>query len=592
MRAKTAKTGFLMATVALGLAFATPARADDLSSVLHDFETGPAAQTASRPGMPAWPDASPAGVARRKAALLSLKERLRTLPVAGLSDQEDLTRTLLTRNIDVALEGIGFDDERIPFTGGEGFYTRPNGAARNVIIHDKAEAERWIARLEALPAYYAQAIANMRRGIATDFMQPKLVTRIAISTARIIADTPAETDPLMIPLQKLPPAIDAGEAQALRGRALDVLRTKVKPAQRELVAFFEKDYLPRARDSIGASGMKGGDAYYAFLVRKFTTTDLTPEQVHQIGLAEVKRIRGEMNAAMAEMGFKGNLQQFLAFLPTQQQYLAKSNEDYMEKAGEILKRIDHELPRWFGKLPRLTYGIQIKAPDQANSSGAYYRGDPQLGIAGTVMTGRNLTGYPLYNLPAWLLHEGVPGHHLQIALGQERTDLPAFRRADSITPFVEGWALYSERLGGEMGIYRNPYERFGRLAFEIWRACRLVIDTGMHAKGWTRDQGVACLKDNTSLSQRSIDNEVDRYIGWPGQALAYKMGELKISEIRRRAEQALGPRFDIRAFHDALIGDGPLPLAVLDERMDKWIAAQKLKPAAAPVTESEGEAQP
>lgn len=570
-----------VAALLLELTMSAAASADDLTAVLHDFDAYTArssarATVAENPSALAWPDSSPAAIAAQRSELMRFAARLKDLRESGLSDEEQITRKLLIRNVSVAIEGIDFDEERIPFTGGEGFYTRPNGLARRTIVHNRAEAEFWIMRLKALPTFYRQAIANMRRGLATHFVQPRLVDEIALSTAKTIADQPPELDPLLFPLRRMPAVISPAEADALRAQALTVLKTEVKPAQAEVVKFFRDEYIPSARVSIGAREMKNGEQYYAFLVRKYTTTDYTPDQVHAIGLAEVKRIRGEMEAAIAELGFKGTLQEFFSFLPTQKQYIAKSNQDYMEKASEILKRIDHELPLWFGKLPRLTYGIQNKAPDQANSSGAYYRGDPEQGIAGTVMTGLDQTGYPLYNLPSWLLHEGVPGHHLQIALGQERTDLPAFRRADSITPFVEGWALYAERLGGEMGIYRNAYERFGRLAFEAWRACRLVIDTGMHYKGWTRDQSIACLKENTSLPLTSIEREVDRYIGWPGQALAYKIGEMKISEIREHAEKELGPHFDIRKFHDALLDDGPLPLSILEDQMTKWIAAQKL----------------
>ncbi|WP_136163483.1 DUF885 domain-containing protein [Sphingomonas flavalba] len=554
----------------------------DMSGVLADFESytnwheaRPDAKALNgQPPLP-WPDVSPDGIKAHREKLQALLDRAKAVPEGGLSKTDAINRQLMIRNLSVALEGLDFDEERIPFIGGEGFYTRPNRVARTLVIHDKAEAEAWIARLEALPAFYAQSIVNMRRGLDSGFIQPRLTTESAIATSKVIAEYPVETDPLMAPFKKLPAIIGEQDQTALRNRAMDVLRTKVKPAQAEVVAFFEKDYLPRARDTIGAREMTNGDRYYAYLVRKFTTTDMTPDQVHEIGLSEVKRIRGEMEAAIKEMGFKDTLTEFLAFLPTQKEWLAQSNQHYMERAGEIMKRIDHELPGWFGTLPRLTYGIKNKTPELANSSGAYYRGDPELGIAGTVMTGMDQTGYPLYNLPAWLLHEGVPGHHLQIALGQERLDLPAFRRADSITAFVEGWALYTERLGEEMGIYRNAYERFGRLSFEVWRACRLVIDTGMHFKGWTRDQAIACLKDNTSLPDRSIAREVDRYIGWPGQAVAYKVGELRISALRARAEEALGPRFDIRKFHDALLLDGPLPLSLLEEKIDGWITEQK-----------------
>jgi len=295
--------------------------------------------------------------------------------------------------------------------------------------------------------------------------------------------------------------------------------------------------------------------------------------VFALGEREVARIRGAMESAMRASNFTGTLPQFIAMLRTEKRFYAPDLQTYVEKASEIGKRIDGLLPIWFGRLPRLTWTIRIKPPELEAASSGYDLGDPGKGAPGTVVVSAHSYQSPLFGLPAWVLHEGVPGHHLQIALAQERTDLPAFRRKDEPTAFVEGWALYAEQLGEEMGVYRDAYERFGRLSFDMWRACRLEMDVGIHWKGWSKEQAESCLRDNTALPETSVVQETQRYIAWPAQALAYKVGELQFLAERQRAEQALGIRFDIRAFHDALLDDGPMPLSILHEQISRWIEA-------------------
>jgi uncharacterized protein (DUF885 family) len=368
------------------------------------------------------------------------------------------------------------------------------------------------------------------------------------------------------------------EREALRARAQRVIADRIVPARRDYLRFIETEYAPRARPREGVGSLKDGQRYYAARVKSFTTTDMTPEQVHQLGQREVERIRAEMDGVMRETNFKGSFSEFLTFLRTDPQFYATSREDLLEKASEIAKRADYQLPKLFGTLPRLPYGV-IPTPREieANTTtGRYYPGSPELGTAGgyLVNTG-NLPARPLYELPALTVHEAVPGHHLQIALAQELTGLPYFRRNAGVTAFTEGWGLYSEHLGTEMGIYRTPYERFGKLSYEMWRACRLVADTGIHALGWTKEQARVCFRDNSALSEGNIEAELNRYIGWPGQALAYKVGELKLKELRARAERELGPRFDVRRFHDAVLLGGALPLSVLETRIDAWIAEQR-----------------
>jgi uncharacterized protein (DUF885 family) len=353
----------------------------------------------------------------------------------------------------------------------------------------------------------------------------------------------------------------------------------VKPAQRDFLTFLEKTYKPKARKTLGIEATPNGKAYYAYTARRHTTTDLTPDQIADIGIKEVARIHGDMDQIIREVGFKGSFKEFQAMLRSDPRFYAKSREELLMHAALISKRIDDELPKWFGLLPRLTYGVRpVPAEiEESYTSGRYWTGSPEQGLAGGYMVNTShLDQRPLYEFPALTLHEAVPGHHLQIALAQENKGIPLFRRNDDLTAFVEGWALYSERLGIEMGIYQTPYEQFGRLSMEMWRACRLVVDTGLHHKGWTRDQAIAYLADNTALAQKNVVVEVDRYIGWPGQALGYKIGELKIRELRKRAEDALGERFDIRQFHDLVLGQGPLPLDLLEKRVDAWIAAKKV----------------
>ena len=309
-----------------------------------------------------------------------------------------------------------------------------------------------------------------------------------------------------------------------------------------------------------------------------TTTSLSPDDIHQIGLSEVARIRKEMDGVIAETGFQGDFKSFQAYLRSDPKFYATSREDLLEKASRIAKRIDNELPVWFATLPRLTYGVRPVPADieDTYTTGRYFGGSPEQGISGGYMVNTSkLDQRPLYELPALTLHEAVPGHHLQIALGQELQGVPNFRRNADVTAFTEGWGLYGEKLGGEMGIYRDAYERFGRLSYEMWRACRLVADTGLHWKGWTLEEARACFTDNTALSPLNIEVELARYVSWPGQALAYKIGEMKIISLREKAKTALGDRFDIRRFHDAVLLAGPLPLSLLEQRIDRWIATEK-----------------
>jgi uncharacterized protein (DUF885 family) len=560
---------FSLFSLLLLVAAAASAQETPLGKIIAE-ESAIERQTDPKDG-PGWPDVSKAAEDRRITALKALQVRLSSLPPSPEGSEDALTRRLLQWRLGMRIEAARFDEGRIAFDNGDGFFNTGNYAAETTVIRTDGDAVAWIARLRALPAYFDQEIDNLSRGIATGFVQPQPTAASVLAILRIAADQPAAASPLLGPLARLPATIPSDRQATLRADGLAAVAQGIKPAQRKLVAFFERDYLPHARPQLGAASLPDGRALYAFEVRRSTTTDMKPDEVFALGEREVARVHEEMDSAMRATHFTGTLPQFIATLRTEKRFYAPDLQTYIEKASEIGKRIDGLLPVWFGRLPRLTWTIRIKPPELEASSSGYDLGDPEKGAPGTVVVGAHSYESPLFGLPAWVLHEGVPGHHLQIALGQERTDLPAFRRKDEPTAFVEGWALYAEQLGEEMGVYRDAYERFGRLSFEMWRACRLEMDVGIHWKGWSKEQAESCLRNNTALPETAVVRETERYIAWPAQALAYKIGELQFLAERRRAERALGARFDIRAFHDAVLDDGPMPMSILHEQVSRWI---------------------
>jgi len=568
----------------LWLVVAAPALADDraVNRVVADYEAYSlrddpfaAGQQGDLSALGRLPDVTPAADRARSVALGLLRSKLAAIPVKGLSDAARLNRDFLTWTLDRRLSSLSFDEARMPFNSDGGFHQTLNYVATTTPVRTTAEARAWISRLRALPRFYEDNMANARRGMASGFTQPESTNQQVLERARAQASAAVESDPLLTPLVRLPAGI--ADPEGLRREAVAVIKDQVRPAQRAFVAFLENEYLPAGRKSLGIRNVPQGEAYYRWLVADHTTTTLTPDQIHQIGLAEVARIRREMDGVIAETGFKGDFRGFQAYLRSDPRFYATSREDLLEKASRIAKRIDNELPAWFATLPRLSYGVRPVPADieETYTTGRYFGGNPEQGVSGGYMVNTSrLDQRPLYELPALTLHEAVPGHHLQIALGQELQRVPNFRRNADVTAFTEGWGLYGEKLGGEMGIYRDAYERFGRLSYEMWRACRLVADTGIHWKGWTLDQGRACFAENTALSPLNIEVELARYVSWPGQALAYKIGEMKIVALREKARAALGDRFDIRRFHDAVLLAGPLPLSLLEQRVDRWIAAE------------------
>ncbi|MBW8848655.1 MAG: DUF885 domain-containing protein [Burkholderiales bacterium] len=519
-----------------------------------------------------WPDDSAPALQQQRQRLLRLQVRLTALARAGLAGEDALSRDLLAERVDLELQGLAFDEARLPYISGDGFYTVPNYAADGAVLRDEPQARAWLAKIAALPAYYRAQADNLKHGAASGFVRPRLIAERTAAALRARADQPAEAHVLLKPLADLPATMPQALRAQLQAEGLARVQQAVKPAEREMAELFERVVLPAASATLGISALPGGSAYYAYLIRRQASTRMTPEAIHALGLSEVARIETEMKQVMAGTGFTGSVAAFSAQLRADPRFRAASLDDYVTRTRDLAKRADALLPAYFRRLPQLSYGVRVVAPEMKESSSGYSPGSLPQGVAGTVLvSAAAVADSPLYSLTAWTLHEGVPGHHLQIALAQERGDLPAFRRIDDQNAYVEGWALYAEHLGVEMGLYRDAYEHFGRLSFEIWRACRLVVDTGLHARGWTREQAVAYLNEHTALGAGFIEAEVDRYISWPAQALGYKLGELRIRALRERAERELRGRFDLRDFHDVLLRGGPMPLDLLEREVGRWI---------------------
>lgn len=580
------RNGMIAACVVLaGMVQGTAACADDIRHIIADYDRFTTSldpvSAASRGDTDAakrWPDDSPVAQEAQYRARLAFRSRLALLSRQKLSREDLINARLMTWENNLVIEGRRFDPSRIPFTSDEGFYHEVGYAADNSPLRNEADAQRWLTRMRGIPAYYDRQVVNMRRGIATHFVQSHLIVEIVARTVRDMAEASVADNAALRPFSTLPAAMDISRRKALWEEAERIVRERIKPAERALSIFFEKDYLPASRLSLGASALPDGRAYYAWLVKNETTTTLTPDQIFALGQSEIARIHTAMQAQMDAVGFKGDFKAFVTHLKADPRFYVTTREALVEKASSLAKKIDGQLPHVIGKLPRLTYGVREvpRQIEEGYTTGRYDPGSPSLGISGGLMINTShLDQRPLYELPSLVAHEGVPGHHIQIALAQEMSDLPGFRRDYATTAFVEGWALYAEQLVGEMGVYPTPYERFGLLSMEMWRACRLVMDVGLHWRGWTRDQALACLRDNTALAERNIQNETNRYISWPAQALGYKIGELTILDLRRKAEQALGPYFDERGFHDQVLDEGAMPLALLRERVGSWIEDQK-----------------
>ncbi|WMJ70992.1 DUF885 family protein [Stenotrophomonas sp. 24(2023)] len=515
------------------------------------------------------PDVSPAAQQARLKVWDSVLAELGRVDVKALSPDNQVNYAIYRDQVFNLAQDVRLRGYEMPFNSDSSFWSNLSFMARREMKTVK-DYQNYIARLDDVPRYFNQQTANMRAGLKRGFSVPRAVLdgrEVSIATVAELKD-PTES-PLYAPFKKLPNSIPAAEQERLRTQAAAAISGKVVPAFQQLRVFFVKEYVPQARTTLAAEAMPDGKAYYHQQIHEYTTLDLSPDEIHAIGLAEVARIQKEMNGIITQVGFKGSFAEFLTFLRTDPQFYAKTPQELLSRAAWISKRADGQLGKYM-TLPRARFTI---VPVPADIAPFWTAGR---GGGGTYwLNTYDLPSRPLYNLPALTLHESDPGHALQGALAAEQKNLPEFRRNAYISAYGEGWALYCEKLGVEMGIYETPYEDFGRLTYEMWRAARLVIDTGVHSKGWTRDQALAYLRDHTALSEHEVTTEVDRYISWPGQALSYKLGEIAIVRLRAQAEKELGDRFDIKAFHDAVLKQGSVPLPVLEQQIQQFIADSK-----------------
>lgn len=486
---------------------------------------------------------------------------------AHLSEANRTNYAIYRYQIATLLSQQHYREYEKPLNADSNFWGDVAESARGT-LHSAKEISDYIAMLRQIPRYYDQQTANMQAGLARGFTPPRITMKgREESILPIVEAATPQDNPFYAPLKTMPAGIPAAEQESLRTQAAEAITQAVVPAHRKLLTFLRQDYLPRARTALDAFSLPDGKAYYQAQIREFTTLDLPPEQIHQIGLEEVAHIRAEMMAVMQEAHFQGDLPAFLAFLRKDPQFYVTTPQALLDRAAWIAKEFDGKAGDWFGHLPRRRFAV-VPVPDAIAPFYTGGRGGPGVYLVNTW----NLPSRPLYSLPALTLHESAPGHAFQMPLAAENKGLPAFRQQSYISAYGEGWALYCEKLGEEMGMYHTPYERFGMLSYQMWRAARLVVDTGLHTKGWSREQAQAYLRDNTALSDHEIETETDRYIAWPGQALSYYLGEKAIVDARARAQQALGAKFNIRAFHDMILQLGSVPLPVLQARVDRFIA--------------------
>ena len=517
--------------------------------------------------------------ARRLAYLDGVLEKLDGIDPEALSAQERVNFAVYRPQIEHAAAELRFRDYEMPFNADSSFWS-DLGFMAGADLRDAAAYRAYASRLRDVPRYFDQQIANMRAGLARGFSVPRAVLDGRDGSIAMVAELKSPEDAsFWKPYARMPATIPAAEQEALRAEGRAAIREAVIPAFARLLTFFRNDYVPQARTTLAAEAMPDGAAWYREQIRKYTTLDQSPDEIHAIGLQEVASIRAEMEAIIDKLGFEGTSKgraaseqrfaDFLHFLRTDPQFYAKTPQELLDDAAWISKRVDGEVGKIIGTLPRGRFTI-VEVPPEIAPFWTAGRGG-----AGTYwLNTYNLPSRPLYNLPALTLHESSPGHSLQQSLVREQGEVPDFRK-EYISAYGEGWGLYSEWLGKEMGIYETPYEDFGRLTYAMWRACRLVIDTGVHHKGWTRDRAIAYLRDNTALSEHEVETEVDRYISWPGQALSYKLGELTIVRLRHEAEAELGAKFDVRKFHDVVLSQGSVPLPVLESQVRAWVASVK-----------------
>jgi len=509
---------------------------------------------------------------RRAAFNGKILSRLSHIDAAKLSKADQISYKIFKYERQAEAKSDQGPGYLFPITSLFGYHTYFADAPANMSFLKEQDYEKYLISLADFPRYNQEEIAILAQAVAKGYVQYcRSMKGYEKSISEHIVKDPAKSK-LFGPFKKYPPQMTLAKQTYFTQQGRKLIAEKIIPQYQALYDFYTKDYITHCRKTASISSLKGGAEYYKSQIEYFTTTDMEPQEIHDLGLSEIKRIRGEMLAIMKKVGFKGNFKEFLSSLRHEPRFYAKSEQELLRRAALIAKTAEGELPKFFSVLPRNTYSIK------AGKRGAFYMPSSGDGTtSGSFFLGTdNLSAQPLYTLEALTYHESVPGHHLQSALGME-LDIPEFRKTLSHSAFAEGWALYSERLGKDMGFYQDPYSDFGRLTYEAWRAGRLVVDTGIHAFGWSRERAITFLLTNTALTKDEVADEIDRYITWPGQALSYKIGELKIRALRKKAEEALGANFDLRAFHDTVIGNGSLPIAILEDIIDDWIAAQKKK---------------
>lgn len=522
-------------------------------------------------------DVSAQALAQRQQQRQQWLAKLQQVDAVKLSEQNQINHAILQYRLANEIDEYQYGAHLMPLTSESGFHTSLGFLSQNSQLRSVEDYRNYINKLAAIPRYMSQQTDWMKQGLSTGMTQPKAVLKGYEQSILSYVVANAEDSVFYRPFLQKPALINDDEWQQLTQAARQQITEAVNPAYQRYYEFFVSEYLPGARDTIAASDLPNGAAYYQNRLEHYTTLKMTPQQVHQLGLAEVKRIRSEMQVVIDGLGFTGSFADFINFLRTDPQFYAKTPDELMRYAAFLSKKADAQLPKLFKTLPRTPYGVvPVPAEIAPKYTTGRYSGPSRDDQAGFYWVNTyRLDRRPLYEMEALTLHEAVPGHHLQVALAREQASLPDYRRSFYTSAFGEGWGLYSEYLGLEMGFYQDPYSNFGRLTYEMWRAARLVVDTGMHSMGWSRQQAIDFLAQNTALSMHNVTTEIDRYISWPGQALSYKLGEITIKRLRQEAEQALGERFNLREFHDVVLGNGSVPLNVLEQQVRQYIQQQR-----------------
>ena len=555
--------------------------ADSFESLIYDFEKyeiniNPikSGQLGNRPALRMLPNVSIEAQKDNEALIESFIQRHLALSKEQMDENIKLSYELLGFELNQRKRLFPYDTMRIPFTNDSGFFNEMSYISSQTKFEVIDDYDAYASRLSKLPKYFEEHKKNMRRGINTQFTASVEIMPGIIKVIDQLSKGDPKEHPFYIPFKNYPHNFNHEEKNRLDILGETTVINSVLPAYKDLKEFIESEYLPKTRLNIGIGTNNNNREYYKALIKNFTTLEITPDEVHNIGVHEVQRIRSEMDAVIRTTNFKGTFSDFLKFLRTSPQFYASTKKQLLKEASYLAKKIDGRMPEFFQTLPRLPYGI-IPVPKEIQenyTTGRYWGGSPELNKAGNyVVNTYDLKQRPLYNLPALTAHEGVPGHHHQIALSQEIKNVPSFRKDIHVSAYVEGWGLYAEKLAGEMGIYETAYDKFGQLTYEMWRACRLLVDTGIHWKGWNREKAEECFFNNTALAPYNIKTEVDRYISWPGQAVSYKIGELKILELRKFSESQLGHKFNIREFHDQVLINGSLPLNILERKVKEWV---------------------